>query len=65
MFRWRGWGVVAYPDWCSDRRGGILGLSGDARADFDDEPPGGRVNAENAGNAAIRTPDQRRRVFVS
>jgi len=31
VFRWRGWGVVAYPDWCSDRRGGILVLTGDAR----------------------------------
>ena len=30
VFRWRGWGVVAYPDWCSDRRGGILVLPGDA-----------------------------------
>src|SRR5262245_14756241 len=31
VFRWRGWGVVAYPDWCSDRRGGILVLTGDTR----------------------------------
>jgi hypothetical protein len=36
-----------------------------SRADFDDDPPGGSVNAENESDAAIRTPDQRLRVFVS
>ena len=36
-----------------------------SRADFDDEPPVGSVSAEIESNAAIRTPDQRLRVFVS
>jgi hypothetical protein len=68
MISGSGWGVVAYPDWCSDRRGGILALTGDpqaSRANFDDDPPGGSVSAENESDAAIRTPDQRLRVFVS
>src|SRR5262245_26938547 len=34
-------------------------------ADFDGDPPGGSVNAENKSDTAIRTPDQRLRAFVS
>jgi hypothetical protein len=47
---------VAHLDWCSDHRGGILIPPVDACADFDHEPPGGRVNAENESSDAIRIP---------
>jgi Domain of unknown function (DUF4062) len=70
MFRWRGEGVVAYPT-CAR----IVAVEYSAcptthdtqasRTDFDDEPPVGSVSAKNETDAAIRTPDQRLRVFVS
>ena len=71
MFRWRGWvsssrtptgARIAAVEYSFRRATHDTQAS---RADFDDDPPGGSVNAENESNAAIRTPDQRLRVFVS